>query len=82
MQNIMYGLTFLILYQIIWRKDFAVLAGLCLQAFMWFVNGLDYHLLYFSTINKAAFVFGPVFLLQAALFIRYARHMPAQMQET
>ncbi len=37
--------------------------------FLWFWMGLVYHLLYFSTINKAAYVFGVLFILQSLLFL-------------
>src|SRR5580765_339087 len=40
-----------------------------LLAFFWLWNGVAYHLLFFSAINKAAIGFGALFLLQSALFV-------------
>ncbi|MGE5403573.1 MAG: DUF6064 family protein [Candidatus Saccharibacteria bacterium] len=38
-------------------------------ALMWLCAGLLYHISYFSTINKAAYIFGTVFIIQGLLFI-------------
>lgn len=38
-------------------------------AFFWFWIGLVYHLLFFTSINKAAYVFGVLFIIQGILFI-------------
>ncbi len=38
-------------------------------AFFWLWMGLVYHVLYFTKINKAAYLFGIVFVLQGILFI-------------
>lgn len=35
---------------------------------MWFVNGFVYHITFFSGINKAALVFGSLFVIQSILF--------------
>jgi Family of unknown function (DUF6064) len=35
---------------------------------MWLWNGCIYHLTYFSSINKAAYLFGSLFVLQALIF--------------
>jgi len=35
---------------------------------MWIWMGVVYHLLYFSSINKAAYIFGGAFILQEILF--------------
>jgi hypothetical protein len=37
--------------------------------FFWIWMGLVYHILYFSTINKVAYVFGAVFLVQGLVFL-------------
>ena len=36
---------------------------------MWFWNGIAYHLLFFSPINKAAYGFGVLFVVQGLLFV-------------
>lgn len=38
-------------------------------AFFWGWMGLVYHIIYFSAINKAAYVFGTAFLLQSFIFL-------------
>jgi hypothetical protein len=38
-------------------------------AFMWIWNGIAYHLVSFTTINKAAYAFGGLFIVQAVLFL-------------
>jgi len=35
---------------------------------MWLANGLLYHITFFSAINKAAYVFGAMFIIQALMF--------------
>jgi hypothetical protein len=37
-------------------------------SFFWFWMGVVYHLFYFTSINKAAYLFGVVFILQGLLF--------------
>jgi hypothetical protein len=40
-------------------------------SFLWLWTGVVYHWMFFSTINKAAYVFGTLFVAQAALFFFY-----------
>jgi len=40
-------------------------------SFFWLWIGIVYHLIFFSTINKAAYIFGMLFILQGILFIFY-----------
>ena len=40
-------------------------------AFMWIWTGAAYHIGFFSTINKAAYVFGALFIIQGILLIIY-----------
>jgi len=42
-----------------------------LLAFFWLWMGVVYHLIFFTTINKAAYIFGTAFIIQAVLFITY-----------
>lgn len=37
-------------------------------AFFWLWMGIVYHLIFFSTINKAAYLFGSIYIIQAILF--------------
>lgn len=36
---------------------------------MWLINGILYHITFFSTINRAAYVFGILFIIQGLLFL-------------
>lgn len=47
------------------RSDVVVLAALAL---MWAVTGVGYHLVFFTRINVAAYIFGALFVVQAVLF--------------
>lgn len=38
-------------------------------AFLWIWMGVVYHLIFFTTINKAAYLFGAIFILQGILFL-------------
>jgi len=40
-------------------------------AFLWIWVGLVYHLLFFTKINSAAYLFGVLFIIQGILFIVY-----------
>jgi hypothetical protein len=40
-------------------------------AFFWLWMGVVYHLLYFTEINKAAYAFAAIFILQGLLFLMY-----------
>lgn len=40
-------------------------------AFFWLWMGVVYHLVFFTTINKAAYLFGGLFIVQSALFFYY-----------
>jgi len=45
-------------------------------AFLWFWMGIVYHLIYFSSINKAAFLFGAVFIIEGMLFLYFGIFQP------
>lgn len=47
-------------------------------AFFWLWMGLVYHLGFFSDINKAAYLFGALFIIQGLLFLKYARTLSFQ----
>jgi len=40
-------------------------------AFFWLWMGIVYHLLFFTTINKAAYLFGGLFIIEGSLFIYF-----------
>ena len=71
LQIVFYALGFLFAALTVIRKPWAnitISAGL---SFLWLWMGLIYHLLFFSTINKAAYAFGIAFIIQALLFAWY-----------
>lgn len=47
-------------------------------AFFWLWMGLVYHIVFFSVINKAAYLFGTMFILQGLLFLKYAKTLSFQ----
>lgn len=68
MQVIFYLLSIAIVYLAFKpnSKSDKIISGLL--TFLWFWMGIVYHLIFFTTINKAAFLFGIVFILQGILF--------------
>lgn len=49
-------------------------------AFYWIWMGIGYHIAYFSAINKAAYVFGGLFVVQGVLFFIAARRRWIQFE--
>jgi hypothetical protein len=49
------------------RSRYAGIAATAVLAAMWLLNGIGYHLAYFSEINRAAVFFGALFVAQSAL---------------
>ncbi len=50
-------------------KKVMIISGIL--AFLWFWMGTMYHFLFFTTINKAAWIFGGIYIIQALLFTWY-----------
>jgi len=69
MQIVTYILAITVLLFVFKDHRYSGRIVLATLTFFWLWNGLIYHLLYFSTINKAAYIFGVLFLIQAGLFI-------------
>ncbi len=71
-QIILYLLAFVAIYcvSIIWRRA-GKITGIILSL-LWLWMGVVYHLIFFSSINPAAYVFGILFIIQALLFLYYA----------
>lgn len=42
----------------------------CILVFYWLWMGIVYHIIFFSSINPVAYVFGVMFILQTILFIK------------
>lgn len=60
-----------IIYFLIKRKSYSDSFINGTLGFYWIWMGLVYHILYFSSINKAAIVFGTVFIVQGIMFIYF-----------
>ena len=71
MQIVLYLLSFTAVYFAFkpTPKSGKMISGLL--AFFWLWMGVVYHLIYFTTINKAAYLFGAVFIFQAMLFLAF-----------
>jgi Family of unknown function (DUF6064) len=70
-QFMLYIVSFIALYRIVKPTSNAgkIISGSL--AFFWLWMGSVYHLIYFSPINGAAYVFGTAFILQGVLFLFY-----------
>lgn len=68
MQIVFYLLGLIALLAAVWKFRFSNRVTTMILAFFWVWMGSIYHLTHFSTINKAAYIFGSVFILQGILF--------------
>ena len=55
------------------RRSYSSKYVVLILSFLWIWMGAVYHLAFFSTINKAAYIFGGIFILQGILFLLAAR---------
>ncbi|HKR06656.1 MAG TPA: DUF6064 family protein [Bacteroidia bacterium] len=71
MQIIFYLVSFFVIYLAVkpTSKSGKVISGLL--AFFWLWMGIVYHLIFFTVINKAAYLFGAAFILQGILFLTF-----------
>ena len=69
-QIVLFASAIYIIYLVIRLKKYSnkVVTGILI--FYWLWNGIVYHILFFSSINPAAYAFGVVFIIQAALFYK------------
>ena len=58
-------------YFLIFRKSYSDKIIVFVLAFLWLWMGIVYHLIYFSSINKAAIVFGSLFIFQGLLLFYF-----------
>jgi len=58
-------------YFSIFKKSYSDKIIVSILAFLWLWIGIVYHLIYFSSINKAAIVFGSLFIIQSLLFFYF-----------
>ena len=69
MQVILYLLAIVAVYLAVKPNPTSDKAISIILAFFWLWMGIIYHLLYFTEINKAAYLFGIVFIIQGILLI-------------
>lgn len=69
MQVILYAVSAIAIYLTIKPTPSSdkIISGI--MAFFWLWMGIVYHLIYFTAINKVAYLFGVVFIFQSILFI-------------
>ena len=66
-----YGVGALAFWGIAARRPWGSYAAASVLTIFWLWNGVAYHLLFFSAINPAAYLFGAAFILQGLLFFAY-----------
>ncbi len=69
MQLLLYLLAIIAIYLVIKPagKSSRIIAGIL--GFLWLWMGIVYHLVFFTRINNAAYIFGAIFILQSILFL-------------
>lgn len=70
-QIILYLLSFTAIYFAIRFSSKSDKIICSILAFFWIWMGTVYHLIFFTAINKAAYIFGAAFILQSILFLIY-----------
>lgn len=71
-QVLFYLIAVLVIYLIIKKpRTSGKVITYCL-AFFWLWMGIVYHLIFFTTINKAAYLFGVLFILEAIFLLTYS----------
>ena len=74
-QFLLYLLAILVVGSLFLKKNNPGKAINIILSLFWIWMGVVYHLLYFSNINPAAYVFGPVFILQGIIFLRFRNRL-------
>jgi len=71
MQVIFYVISVIVIYLTIkpTSKSDRIISGIL--AFLWLWMGVVYHLIFFTAINKAAYLFGAIFILQGILILTF-----------
>jgi len=68
LQIVFYFVAFLCIYFLFTGNRNATRAISIALAFFWLWMGIVYHIIFFSEINKAAYIFGGLFILQGIMF--------------
>ena len=69
MQFLLYFLGLAAFYLAVKKNSLSNKIISAILSFFWLWMGVVYHLVFFTTINKAAYIFGSLFILQGALFL-------------
>jgi hypothetical protein len=67
-QIIFYVIAFICIYLLFAKKEKSGAFISTVLAFFWLWIGIIYHIIFFSSINKAAYFFGTLFIIQGILF--------------
>jgi hypothetical protein len=70
-QVLLVVLALITIYFSIFRKPYSVKIIVSVLAFLWLWMGIVYHLIYFSSINKTATLFGCLFIIQGLLLFYF-----------
>jgi len=71
MQIVLNLFALVTIYFSLWKKSYSDKIIVITLAFFWLWMGIVYHLVYFSLINKAAIVFGALFIVQSFVFLYF-----------
>jgi hypothetical protein len=69
-QVILFITALLIIYLALRKKKYTGVIISWILIFYWLWMGIVYHIIFFSSINPAAYMFGVIFILQALLFFK------------
>jgi hypothetical protein len=74
LQVMFFGVAVYVVLSIFRKGQYTNIIAFSFLAFLWIWMGVLYHLVFFSQINKAANVFGVVFILQGFLFLYFGAY--------
>lgn len=69
MQVLLNLLALTAIFFVLRKKDYSDKIVATILAFLWLWTGIAYHLIYFSSINKGAYFFGILYVIQGMLFL-------------
>ena len=70
-QPILLSLAFISVFFIYWKGAAGCQVVFVILSLLWAWMGIVYHIVYFSTINNAAYFFGALFVVQSVLFFYF-----------
>ena len=75
-QPVLYSAALLTVFAVVRGRAYAGRVAGVVLALLWVWMGVVYHLTFFTSINRAAYVFGALFVLQALLFFVWGVQKP------